>query len=174
MPRPEKVAAVEKIAGKLSRSTLAIATDYRGLSVSDMTQLRRKLGEAGIEYRVLKNTLTRIAARQTGQEQLAELLEGPTALAFGYGDPAESARVLLNYIRSSRIELRIKGALFDRKLLAQADLSQLASLPGRQVLIAKVIGGIQGPLVSLVNVLNAPLVNLVRTLQLIAEKQKGG
>lgn len=174
MPRPEKVETVARIADKLSRSTLAIATDYRGLSVAEITQLRRKLGEAGIEYRVVKNTLTHIAARQAGREQLAELLEGPTAIAFGYGDPTEPARMLLAYLRSSRIELKIKGALLDRRLLTQADLSTLASLPGRQVLIAQVIGGIQSPLAALVNVLNAPLVNLVRTLQQIAEKQKGG
>lgn len=174
MPRPEKVEAVQKIAAKLSRSTLAIATDYRGLSVADMTQLRRKLGEAGIEYRVVKNTLTRIAANQVGRQQLAGLLDGPTAIAFGYGDASQPARVLLDYIRSSRIELKIKGGLLDGRQLGLADLSELASLPSRQVLIARVIGGVQSPLLALVNVLNAPLVNLVRALQQIADKQKGG
>ncbi len=174
MPTPEKVEAVQKIAEKLSRTTLVIATDYRGLTVADLTRLRRKLGESGIEYHVVKNTLTRIAAEQVGREQLAGLLEGPTAVAFGYGDPVEPARVLLDYIRSSRVELKVKGGLLDGRLLAQADLVQLATLPSREVLLAKVVGGIQGPLVSLVNVLNAPLVNLVRALQQISEKQKGG
>ncbi len=174
MPTPEKVEAVQKIAEKLSRTTLVIATDYRGLTVADITRLRRKLGESGIEYHVVKNTLTRIAAEQVGREQLAGLLEGPTAVAFGYGDPVEPARVLLDYIRSSRVELKVKGGLLDGRLLAQADLVQLATLPSREVLLAKVVGGIQGPLVSLVNVLNAPLVNLVRALQQISEKQKGG
>lgn len=174
MPTPEKVEAVQKIAEKLSRTTLVIATDYRGLTVADLTRLRRKLGESGIEYHVVKNTLTRIAAEQVGREQLAGLLEGPTAVAFGYGDPVEPARVLLDYIRSSRVELKVKGGLLDGRLLAQADLVQLATLPSREVLLARVVGGIQGPLVSLVNVLNAPLVNLVRALQQISEKQKGG
>lgn len=174
MPRPEKVEAVQKIADKLSKTTLVIATDYRGLTVADLTQLRRKLGESGIEFHVMKNTLTRVAANQVGREQLGGLLEGPTAIAFGYGDPVEPARVLLDYIRSSRIELRVKGGLMDGRLLAQADLAQLATLPSREVLTARVVGGIQGPLVSLVNVLNAPLVNLVRALQQISEKQKGG
>ncbi len=174
MPRPEKVEAVRKIADKLSRSTLVIATDYRGLSVAEITQLRRKLGEAGIEYRVLKNTLTRQAAHQLGRDSMVGLLEGPTAIAFGYAGISEPARVLLDHIRSSRIELRIKGALLDDRLLSQADLLELANLPSREVLIARVIGGIQSPLATIVNVLNAPLVNLVRALQQIADKQKGG
>lgn len=163
MPRPEKVKEVEELADRLSRSSIAIVTDYRGLTVSDMVTFRGRLREAGVEYRVSKNTLTRFAAEKSGREAIVPDLVGPTAIAFAYDDPQPAAKIISDFVRSSRI-LQVRGALLGNRRIGPESVTQLAELPGRDTLIAQAIGGIKSPIAGLVNTLNGVLSGVVGVL----------
>jgi len=172
MARPEKVAAVEQIREELEASQAVFVTDYRGLKVSQMTELRRKLREVGTDYKVVKNTLTRRAAAEADVQALEPLLVGPTAVAFAKQDPVATAKTLSEFAKESRI-LEIRGGLLEGKLLAVEDVQALADLPPREVLLAQVVGGIQAPIAGFVSVLQGTLRSLVYALNAVRE-QKGG
>jgi len=174
MRKEEKKEAVRELAQKLSGCDVAITTDYRGLSVAEMTELRRRLRQGGIEYRVIKNTLARFAAEQAGKEGLTSIIEGPTAIAFGHGDVAAPAKALVDYIRSSRSELKIRGGLLDRRVLSAAEVTTLAALPPKEELIAKLLAGMQGTILALVNVLNANITGLLGLLIARSKQLEGG
>jgi large subunit ribosomal protein L10 len=165
----QKKEVVSELAEKLERANIAITTSYRGLTVSQMTELRRKLRQEEIEYRVLKNNLARFAAEQAGREGLTSVIEGPTAVALGYGDVVKPAKTLLDYIRSSKVELGILGGLMGNRVLSAAEVTALAALPPKEVLIAKLLSGMQGSIYGLVNVLNA---NIAGFLNLLAARKK--
>ena len=164
MATEKKEQQVEEIADLLGRCTIAIATDYRGLAMPEMTALRRKLREAGIEYRVVKNSLAGIAAEQTGAQPLVQFLQGPTAIAFGYGEATDPAKVLTDHIRQERSVLTVKGGVMGDRALATTDVTVLATLPSRQELIAKTAGALVGPIYALQSVLSANLRGLVTAL----------
>ncbi len=124
--RPEKVAVVEELADRLSRATMAVLADYRGLTVGQLADLRRQLRPHNVELRVAKNTLARLAARQTGREALLPALEGPTAFVFSFGDPAAMAKTLTDTIRAQRLDVQIKSALFGEQLLPATDVTRIA------------------------------------------------
>ncbi len=166
----QKKETVSELADKLARATIAITTSYSGLTVAQMTELRRRLRQEQIEYRVVKNNLARFAAEQTGREGLTSVIQGPTAIAFGYGDVVAPAKTLLDYVRSTKIELGILGGLMEDRVLSAAEVTALATLPSREVLIARVLSGMQGSIYGLVNVLNANIVGLVYLLN--ARKQQ--
>lgn len=174
MPREKKVEAVKHLAEKLSRCNIAITTDYRGLSVAEMTELRRRLRQGDVEYRVIKNTLARFAAQQAGKEGLTSIIEGPTAIAFGYGDVTEPAKALIDYIRSSKAKLKIRGGLLDQRVLSAAEVTALATLPPKEVLIAKLMAGMQGTILALVQVLNATLIGFLNVLNGRIAQLEGG
>ena len=174
MIREEKEQVINELADSLSRCTIAIATDYRGLSAKEMVQLRRQLTGLGIEYRVVKNTLTGFAAERAGKKHLEALLVGPLAIAFGYDDVIKPARALSQYIRSSGSALQIKGGILDEKLLTTADISILAAIPAREVLLAQLVGQLLAPLQTLHNVINAPLQGLLNILQARIQQLAGG
>ncbi|MFQ5924700.1 MAG: 50S ribosomal protein L10 [Dehalococcoidia bacterium] len=174
MRREEKKEAVRELAQKLSQCNIVITTDYRGLSVAEMTELRRRLRQGEIEYRVVKNTLARFAAAAADKEGLMGIIEGPTAIAFGYGDVTEPAKALIDYIRSSNVELRIRGGLLDRRVLSPSEVTALASLPPREVLIARLLGGMQGAMSALVTVLNATLAGFLGLLNAQIKQLEGG
>jgi len=174
MRKEKKMEAVSQLAEKLSRCNVAITTNYRGLSVAEMTELRRRLRQGGIEYRVIKNTLARFAAKLADKEGLDQIIEGPTAIAFGYGDIAEPAKALIDYIRSSGGVLTIRGGLLGQRVLTPSEVTDLATLPPREVLMAKVLGVMQGPISALVNVLNSTLVGLVGILNARIRQLEGG
>lgn len=163
--RPEKVAAVEELADRLSRATMAVLADYRGLTVGQLAHLRRQLRPANVELRVAKNTLARLAAQRTGHEVLLPALEGPTAFVFSFGDPAAMAKALTETIRAQRLDVKIKSALYGEQLLPASDVTRIAELPNREVLMAQVVGTVQGPLAGLVGVLGATLQSLVGVLE---------
>ncbi len=166
MPREEKIQIVRELKEKFSRSTIIVATDYRGLSAKEMTELRQRLREVGIEYKVIKNTLARFAAVETGREQIKSLLDGPVAIAFAYDeDVVKLPKVLNEYIRSSGSPLQIKGGMLGTRWLSPADILTLANLPSRDVLISQVIGQIKAPLQAFYNILNAPLQGFLTILQ---------
>jgi large subunit ribosomal protein L10 len=164
MPTPRKEAAVAELTELMDRSNAVIVTDYRGLSVSALTNLRSQLRDANAEYRVTKNTLTTLAARSAGVEGIDAALEGPTALAFALGDPAAPAKVLNDFARTSRI-LSIKAGVLNKRPISAEDVQSLATLEPREVLIAKVLGGLNSPIASLVGVLNASISSIAYVLQ---------
>jgi large subunit ribosomal protein L10 len=161
--RPAKVQEVEELTDRFQRSAIAVVTDYRGLTVSDLVGFRTKLRDAGIEYRVSKNTLARFAADNAGRPAVKEDLVGPTAIAFSYDDPVAVAKIVSEFARTSRV-LQVRGALLgDRRISAQ-EVTRLAELPSREVLLAQVLGGMKGPISGLVNVLNGVTTGLVGVL----------
>ena len=175
MARQNKIDAVGKIGELISQSTITVATDYRGLSAAEISGLRKRLREAGVEFRVIKNTLARLAADKAGREDFKGLLDGPTAIAFSQGDVMIPAKTLSEYVRATRISLRIKGAMLEEKILDAAQVQQLATLPSREVLLSMVLGTMQMPLASLAGVLAAQLRKLPYVLQArIQQLEEGG
>jgi len=155
--KKKKPQIVEQITELLSQSRFLIVTDYRGLSVAEMAELRQQLRKMGTEYHVVKNTLAKFAAEKAGKEQLSQLLTGPTALAFNQEDIIQLAKTLADYIRTSKSTLSIKGALMDDRVLGATEVSRLAVLPPIEVLRARLVGLLLGPIYSLQNVLSANL-----------------
>lgn len=170
MPNPQKVAVVEEMADKLRRSEGAILTDYRGLNVKAMTELRAKLREAGVEYKVVKNTLAQRAAQAAQIEGLEQFLTGPTAIAFAYDDPVVAAKVLSEFAKANDA-LEIKGGLLNGKAIDVEGVKALASLPAREVLLSQVLRGMQAPIAGFVGVLQGVLRQLVYVLEAV-RKQK--
>ncbi len=164
MPTPKKEATVEELREIFSRSTLTVVTDYRGLKVSDLQALRTALRPLNAEARVAKNTLATLAAEQAGMGQLGEQLTGPTMLVVGYDDPVGVAKAVGDFARTSRI-LTVRGGLVGQRALDEAGLAALAALPGREVLIGRVVGQIQAPLYGLVGVLSGAIRQFAYVLQ---------
>ena len=149
MANEKKVATVAELKDKIERSTIAIATEYRGLSVSEMGKLRRAIKDAGVEIKVVKNRLFLRAAEAAGKPELTELLEGPTAVVFGYGDITVPAKTVTEYQKSARNAFAVRKAVLDGKVLTAKELEALADLPPREVLIGQLAGALQSPLVAL-------------------------
>ena len=165
MPTQKKVDIVDSLQELFTGCNIGILTDYRGLTTTELNDLRRKLGEADIKYRVVKNSLTQIALRNAGQEELADMVSGPIAVAFGYGEIPQTARALTEYISAYKSTLAIKGGFFSDTILSAKDVNALAFLPSREVLIAQVLAGMQSPITGLVNVLAGPIRNVMGVLQ---------
>jgi large subunit ribosomal protein L10 len=165
MPTQKKVDIVAGLQDMFTECSVGIFTDYRGLTTAEVAALRRKLGEAQIRYRVVKNSLAQIALRQAGKGELAEAISGPVAVAFGYGEVPEVAKALTEYIKATKSTLAIKGGFFGDTVLSSKDVDALADLPAKDVLIARVIGGIQSPITGLVNVLAGPIRSVMGVLQ---------
>jgi large subunit ribosomal protein L10 len=165
MLREKKVQIVSNLADDLSRSTIIIATNYQGLLAKQMAELRNALSKAGVGYHVVKNSLVYRAADQAGKPQLRDIIEGPVALAFGYDDIVNTAKALNQYIKSAALPLQIRGGLLGNRILPPEEVVSLANLPTREVLLAKLIGQLQAPLVTLHNILNFPLQGLLNVLQ---------
>jgi large subunit ribosomal protein L10 len=160
MARSDKVAAVAELSHRFSSSAGVVLTEYRGLSVKALMQLRRSLGDDA-SYAVSKNTLTTIAAREAGLESIEAQLVGPTAIAFINGDPVVVAKGLRDFARTNP-ELVIKGGVLDGKFLSSDDVKKLADLESREVLLAKVAGALQGVLQQAVSLVSAPLSQAAR------------
>ncbi len=164
MARPEKVETVEKLTEKLRHAKALVLTDYRGLTVAQLQDLRAKLRAGGVEYLVVKNTLARRAARAAGLAALPDLLTGPVALALTYEDVAAPARLVQEYARASR-RLAIKAGLLDGQRLSESDVATLADAPPMEVLIAHLAGAMQAPLGQLASVFQELVARLARALQ---------
>jgi large subunit ribosomal protein L10 len=168
--REEKARVIEELAEKLRGGT-AVLVDYQGMDVAQSTQLRARSREAGVEFVVAKNTLTRRAADEAEVEDLSEYLVGPTALAFSE-DPVASAKLMAEF--AGQVEsFSLKGGLLEGgRVLDEAGVVALSRLPGREQLLAQVVGGISSPLTGLVNVLNNTVQGLVIALNQIAEQKQ--
>jgi large subunit ribosomal protein L10 len=153
-PRPDKVAVVAEVRERLEGADAALLTEYRGLNVKALADLRRQLRPAGGEYKIYKNTLVRFAVRELGADDLEALLTGPTAITFVTGDAAAVAKTLRDYARTNQA-LVVKGGMLGTKVLTAADVQALADLPSRDVLLAQVAGAFQAPLTKLAGLLQA-------------------
>ncbi len=165
MPTEAKRAQVESIRELLESSTAVVSTDYTGLSVESMTDLRRVLRGNGVGFRVVKNTLTHLAADAAGKPGMKEIVEGPTGIAFSTGDPVAPAKALREFIRSSRSQMTIRGGLLGEQVLSAAEVDTLADVPSKDELIARLMGQLMAPVTSLAYVLDAPVASLARVLQ---------
>ncbi|MCK9520958.1 MAG: 50S ribosomal protein L10 [Dehalococcoidia bacterium] len=159
MPTPRKVEMLADIKDRFERASIAISADYRGLTVSQITELRRALRPANVEVKVVKNTLATMAAEQAGRPELAEIIKGPTAIAIGFDDPVAPAKALTEYVRDKRLNIEIHGGWLEGKLLSRAEVESLATMPSKEQLIADVVGKLQGPLYNLSGLLQASIRN---------------
>ena len=160
MARPDKAADVAELVESFQGAAGAVLTEYRGLSVKQLQDLRRALGE-NAQYAVVKNTLTKIAATEAGVEGFDDLLVGPTAIAFINGDVVEAAKGLRDFAKANPA-LVIKGGLFEGKPLDAKEIAKLADLESREVLLAKLAGGMRASLTQAVQLLNAPIAQAAR------------
>jgi large subunit ribosomal protein L10 len=173
-PRSEKVAVVDEVKEKLSSSSAALLTEYRGLKVGELAELRRTLRKSGGEYKVYKNTLVRFAVRDLGIEIDEATLTGPTAITFVEGDAAAVAKALRDYSRTNA-HLVLKGGVLGNKALTADETRALAELPSREVLLAQLAGALQAPMVKLAGLLQALPRNMAYGLKaLIDQKVAGG
>lgn len=172
-PRQEKVEAVEKLRSGFEQSKSTILTDYRGMNVAAMTKLRRNMRQAGVEYKVVKNTLAKIALHDLGITGLDLFFEGPTAIAMSKTDPVAPAKIISDFIRETRdTSLQVKAGLLNREFIDEAGIRALADLPSREQLLARVAGCFASPLSSMASVLSAPLRNVGYALQEILKRKE--
>ncbi len=170
MPTEAKMAAVAELKEELSNSKAAIVADYRGLTVSDISAVRRSLRSEGITYRVVKNRLAKIAATEAGRGELNELLDGPTALAMGSSDEVTLARVFLDAIKPYKTVV-VRGGIVGEVRIDANSITRMAALPGREVLLAQLAGGMASPLATMASLLAAPLRNLGYALSQVAAQR---
>lgn len=173
-PAAAKVEIVDDLKALVGQTSAAILTDYRGLSVADLTDLRKKLRAVDAEFRVVKNTLFKRAA--DGQMPVADMetfLAGPTAIGFAKSDPVGAAKVLVDFVRDHKA-ISLKAGVMEGKVLDTAQVEALSKIPSREILISQMLGSLNSPIAGLVGTLNGILSNFVFTLQAIADKQGGG
>ncbi len=172
MPNTEKAGAVAEITERFTKSSAAVITEYRGLSVKQVTQLRRALGR-DTTYAVVKNTLTKRAAADAGVPIADDLLTGPTAIAFVQGDPVEAAKGLRDFARTNPL-LIIKGGVLDGKVLTAAEVAKIADLESREVLLAKLAGALKALPTRAAGLFQAPLSQMARLAKALEEKKPAG
>jgi large subunit ribosomal protein L10 len=170
MPRPEKVRAVEDIRSRIESAQATFLTEYRGLNVSQQQQLRRSLRSSGTEYKIVKMTLARLAAGELGIEGAEEWLTGPTALAFAGGDPVESAKALRDFAREHE-QLVVKAGFLGGRLLLPEQVSRLADVEPRPVLLAKLAGAFEAPLAQAAGLFAALTRNTASVVSQLLEKR---
>ncbi|HEV2757627.1 MAG TPA: 50S ribosomal protein L10 [Actinomycetota bacterium] len=173
MARPEKATAVEEITSRFGESNAALLTEYRGLTVSEIAEVRGALRDVDADYKVLKNTLVRIAARDSGLDELEGLLTGPTAIAFVRGDAVAAAKALDDAAKRFPV-LVVKGGVLKGKILDAGQAKALASIESREVLLSKIAMLVNQPAQQTVNVLSALLRNLGSMLAQVVEKKESG
>ena len=171
MPTEAKRETVEDLRQQLAGSRTLIVSEYRGLTVKEIAEIRRALRKRDVRYRVVKNRLLRIAADGAVGEALSPLLTGPTAIAFG-ADESSTAKAVLDATRPYNKIVRIKGAVLGDKAIDADAVTRLAALPSRDVLLAKLAGGMQAPVATLAGLFSAPLRNLGYALAQVAEQKR--
>ena len=165
--KEEKVKMINEL---ISKAKVAIVSDYKGLSVAEITELRRKLQEEKGDFTVIKNTLTKIAIKGTEFEELGEFLVGPSAIALGFEDEIAPAKVLTKFIKEKK-KTKIKGGVLDGKILTAEEIKEISNLPGKQELLAQILAGINSPAQGIVNTVNGVARALVTAMDAV-RKQK--
>lgn len=171
-PRPEEVAVVDEVRGRLDGAEATILTEYRGLTVTELAGLRRALAAVGSDYKIYKNTLVRLAVAGGPYESLADLLSGPTAIAFVSGEVSAVAKALRDYARANP-NLVVKGGMHGEGVLSAGDLGVLADLPSRDVLLGRLAGAIAAPMQQMASLLQALPRNLAYGLSALLDQQGG-
>ncbi len=171
MPQPEKILKVEELSETLGNAKSIFMTDFSGLSVEDMTKLRRELRKVDVSFIVVKNKLAKLSAEKVGLEKMNDFLTGPTGLAIANDDPVAPVRVIYNFAKDKK-KPEIKAAVLEGQFLDQKAAEEVRNIPTREELLAKVVGGISSPLYGLVGGLNSMLSKLVYTLDAIREKKE--
>ena len=173
-PADAKVAVVTELRELVGQTKAAILTDYRGLSVAELTELRKKLRDVDAEYRVVKNTLFKLAAGGSMPvADMGEFLAGPTAIGFAKGDPVAVAKIILEYAQSHKA-MSVKAGVMDGRILTAAQVEALSKTPPREVLLSQMLGSLQSPIAGFVGTLGGIISNFVFTLQAIADKEAPG
>ena len=166
MPTQQKMDRVEELKDQLERSTITFSADYTRTTVNQMTELRRAMRAGGIDFTVVKNTLMYLAADQAGKPQVKEIVQGPSAVAFGYDDPAAAAKTISDYARANANTFSIRGAVMgDGAALGSDGVTRLATLPPRPQMLATLLAQMQAPMSRLVGALNGPVQNLDNVLR---------
>jgi large subunit ribosomal protein L10 len=160
MPTKEKIAAVEELQEKLGRATIVVGAEFRGLTVKEMQTLRKTLRDAGLEVRVIKNTLFRLAASASGHPNVAEIAEGPTALAISYGDVIEAAKALTEYARTAPATFKLRRGYLEGMVITDIQLRDLTKIPPKPVLLSMLLGSLESPLANFVALIESPLQEL--------------
>lgn len=172
MPKiEEKQKVVAEIKQKFDDAKLVIFTDYRGLTVDEMTELRNNLRAPGVEYKVLKNTMLHFALEEAGFENMDEFLFGPNAVVFSSEDPVGPAKAIYEFAKTHK-NLEVKVGILEGQKVAADKIKDLAELPPREVILAQVLGTMQAPISSFVRVLNANLTGVVRALDQVREQKE--
>ena len=168
--KEQKAEQVDLLTEKLKKAKVAVLTDYRGLTVSQMQELRGKLRAGNVEYRVIKNTLARRAADAAGYKDLESELKGPVAIAFGYDDLSLPPRLINEWVRTTRLKLEVVGGLVEGRVVNRDQIKQLADLPSREVLLAQLLGTLQSPVGQLVGIMQTPVQQLIGLLNAYKSK----
>ena len=148
-----------EIQDRMERASIAISADYRGLTVAQITELRRALRPTGAEVKVVKNTLAAMAAKAAGRENMAEILQGPTALAIGFDDPIAPVKAFTEHLRARRLNIEIHGGWLEGRVLSRAEVDSLATMLPKEQLIADVVGKLQSPLYNFAGLLQSTIRN---------------
>lgn len=170
MPKPGKVQLVQELTEKMRNNTGVIVTQYQGMTVAELSELRAKLRTHKCEYTVVKNTLGSLALKNAGLDSIAQYFVGPTAVAIENGDPVSSAKVILDFAKE-HAKLQIKAGLLGGKILSAGDVKALAALPSREVLLAKMLGAMQSPIAGFASVLQGTIRKFVYVLDAIEKQQ---
>ena len=166
-----KTEKIDAIKSKIEKAQVAVITEYQGLTVEDITKLRREIQKTGGDYMVTKNTLAKIAVKGTEYEALAEKMTGPIALAFGFEDPVSPAKAVVKFIKESK-KGAIVGAVLEGKLMTEAETRALAELPSKEELYAKMLGCINSPASGIANSVNAVMSSLVRAVAAVRDQKQ--
>ena len=165
-----KTQNIDEIKEKIEKAQSVVLVDYRGLNVSELTELRSKYRDAGVDYKVYKNTMMRFAFKDSDLEDFNEYLKGPSAVAFGYDDPVSAAKVSAEFAKENE-KLEIKAGIVDGKVINVEEIRDLAKLPSKEVLVAQALGGFNAPIQGFANVLNGTIRGLAVVLNAIAEEK---
>jgi len=163
MPKPEKIKAVSDLKEQMEKTSSVFVTDYTGLNVQDITILRKNLRDNSVKYVVAKNTIMKIAAKESGYENLAEYFQGQTALAFGANDPAVAAKILYNSYKDIEKPI-IRAFVLDGQFFKGSEITRLADLPTREILLSQIIASIESPISSTISSIDALFQELVATV----------
>lgn len=173
MPTQEKVAKVADLKDRLERATMVVSAEYRGLTVKEMTALRKKLREGGFDVKVIKNSLLKLAAEQAGREDVTKIVEGPTALAIAFGDVIDAAKAMTDYAQTAPQAFKVRGGFMEGTVLSATDLKDLTKIPPKPVLLAQFMGQMQSPLQNFIGLLDAPLQELTQLIQSLLSELPG-
>jgi len=161
---------VDQLKQNIEAANLVVFADYRGLTVAEMTELRKKLRQPGVEFKVVKNTMVGFALQQTGHEDIIDGISGPNAVVFSNEDPVGPAKALFEFAKTHK-SFQIKVGLLEGKTIAAEKIKDLAELPSKEVLVATLLGTMQAPITSFVRVLNANITGFVRALDQVREQK---